>query len=74
MAHFILCEKYVVATNMANLFIGDSVRLHGNLKIITYDRNIKFMSHFWQAFWKKFNTSLQFSSAYHLTEILSNII
>lgn len=46
-AHFIACKKTENATSLAHLFIQEIVHLHGVLKTITFDRNLKFISKFW---------------------------
>lgn len=65
--HFIPCRKIVDVVNIAHIFFfAEIIRLHGVLKTMTSDNDGKFFRHFWRILWKKFDTALNFSSAYHL--------
>ena len=65
MAHFVPCAKTMDATNVADLYFKEVVKLHGIPKTITSDRDPKFVGHFWRTLWRKLGTKLQFSSSHH---------
>ena len=65
LAHFIACHKSDDATNVANLFFSEVVRLHCIPRTIVSDRDPKFLSQFWKTLWAKLGTKLLFSTSSH---------
>ena len=83
MAHFIACKKTNDATNIANIFFSEIVKLHGFPLSIVSDIVTKFVDHFWRTLWNKLGTKVCFSFSYHthtdghievVNRILGNIL
>jgi hypothetical protein len=62
MAHFLACSKTLDASQVASLFFAEVVCLHGLLKTIVSDRDVKFTSYFLKTLWAKVGVELQFMS------------
>ena len=65
MAHFVPCNKTADTSHIADIYFRKIVKLHGVPKTIIFDRDLKFISHFWCTLWRKLGTTLQLSSSYH---------
>ena len=65
-AHFVPLKYTYKAVNIANIFMKEFFRLHGILKVIIWDRDVKFTRHFWKSLFKGLGTQLNFGTAYHM--------
>ena len=65
MAHFIPTQTQITATELAQLFLDNIVRLHGFPHSIVSDRDPRFLSHFWRKLFLLTETTLRFSTANH---------
>ncbi|XP_050379620.1 uncharacterized protein LOC126796952 [Argentina anserina] len=63
--HFIPLAHPYTAASLAQVFVQEIFRLHGQPVNITSDRDPTFMSLFWEAFFKLQGTKLSRSMAYH---------
>jgi hypothetical protein len=64
--HFIPVKTTHKASNIANIYMKEVVRLHGVPKAIVSDRYPKFTYNFWKGFFKGFETNFNLSTVYHL--------
>ena len=65
-AHFILVNTTHKAANIAEIFMKQIFRLHGIPKVTISDRDSKFMGNFWKYLFKGLDTTLNFSTSFHL--------
>jgi len=65
MMHFIPCKKVGDACHVTDLFFKEVVHLHGLPRIIVFDRDTNFLSHYWRSLWSKHDTKILFSTTCH---------
>lgn len=63
MVYFVSCHKITNTSYIANLYFREIVHLDDTAKTITFDKEVKFISHFWRSYRVKLNTRVQFSLA-----------
>ena len=63
--HFILVKSTHKTDDIAKIFMKDIFKLHGLLKAIVSDRDVKFTSNFWKGLFADLRTKLNFSTTYH---------
>ena len=64
-AHFIPAMTRYRPPEYADLYMAETVKLHGIPKTIISDRGPQFTAHFWERMHKSLGTSLVRSTAYH---------
>ena len=62
LAHFLPYSRTSDVSRVAKIFFDGTVKLHGSLKIIVSDRNVKFTNYFWKTLWQMLGTKLKFST------------
>lgn len=65
MGHYIPCKTTNDTSHIAHFFFKEVVRIHGLPLSIVSDRDVKFMSHFWNTLWSRLGKNLSFGSTYH---------
>ena len=63
--HFLPVQLDYSMDRLAELYVGEIVRLHGIPLSIVSDRDPRFMSRFWKELQSAFGTRLNFSTAFH---------
>nr|GEU69839.1 retrotransposon Gag domain, retroviral aspartyl protease [Tanacetum cinerariifolium] len=63
--HFICLSHPFTAKSVASVFCKEIVRLHGLPRSIVSDRDVIFLSNFWQVLFRLSQTMLQLSTSYH---------
>jgi len=64
-AHFIPMQSTYKAVLIAHIFMKNIFRLHGLLKKIISNRDVKFTMVFWKTLFAELGTQLNFSTTYH---------
>jgi len=64
-AHFVPIKKGMFVTMLAKIYIEQIVRLHGIPSSIVSDRDLRFISKFWESLQAALGTKLRLSSDYH---------
>lgn len=64
-AQFIAVKSTNLASEVAQIFIREIVRLYSVPKKIISDRDVKFTSRFWKELFVGLGTTLDFSTTYH---------
>ena len=64
-AHFIPVKSMHKTDDIVKIFMKEIFKLHGLLKAIVSDRDVKFTSNFWKGLFADLGTKLKFSTSYH---------
>nr|KYP38858.1 Retrotransposable element Tf2 [Cajanus cajan] len=77
--HFVALPTHFTTQHLAQRFMQEIFRLHGDPKVIISDRDPIFLSQFWREIFKAQGTKLKYSSSYHpqtdgQTEVLNRTL
>jgi hypothetical protein len=64
-AHFVPIQSTYKSIDVANVFMKEIFRLHGLLKTIISDKDVKFTSNLWKKLFVGLETKLVFSTTYY---------
>ncbi|KAM1090208.1 hypothetical protein ACFX19_018075 [Malus domestica] len=64
--HFLPVRHNYTLQKLAHLFIDNIVKVHSVPVTIVSNRDLRFNSRFWRAFYDAMNTQFLYSTAYHL--------
>ena len=64
-AHFILAKTTYSTSEVAQVFFKEIVRLHGVMKKIVSDKDVKFTFKFWKELFVGLGTKWAFNTTYH---------
>ena len=63
--HFIPVKSTHKTDDIAKIFLNEVSKLHGLLKEIVSDHDVKFTSNFWKGLFAYLGTKIKFSTTYH---------
>jgi hypothetical protein len=69
-AHFILVKTTFGGATLSRIYLKEIVRLHGIPRKIVLDRGTQFTSKFWMSHQQAMGTKLEFSTAYHPSQMV----
>ena len=64
-SRFIAVKTTWSVKQLAEIYVREIVKLHGVPRTIIFDRDSKFLSHFWKELQEAFETKLSLSTAFH---------
>lgn len=70
MAHFVPCRKTIDASHVVKLYFKEIFCLYGVLQSITFDRDTKFIGHFWRTLWKKIGPEIRLAQLITLKQMV----